>query len=498
MMSETAGLDFSRLSTGDGALDALLGGGIPTRSITVVSGEPGTGKTVVMLQILFHLARSGKKCLYFTTISEPALKLIRHMQLFSFFDPAVLVESLTLGDLGSVIRSEGFEAALAQVTERCEQTGADIIVLDGFKAIHDLVPDAPNSRRLVYELSVQLASSGATTFLVGEYTLAQMVVVPEFAVADNIIVLRNERAELSTVRTLEILKMRGSDYVAGRHSFDISSAGVRLYPRISTPTVAPGIGSPLSSRREAFGIAGLDEMIEGGLPATSATVIEGGTGTGKTLLALHFVAEGAARGEVGLYLTVEESANQLRHAARAFGLPFGEFEQRGLIHLRYISPLELLPDRFLNEALAQIEQLHARRLVLDSLSGLTVGIGSERRLKQLLYALVAHARERGVTVVTTLEIPELLGSGRLTGHGVSSIADNVILLRYLEIDGRLDRAISVLKARATGHARDLRTFAITNHGASVGGSLTRLRGVLTGLPVPISADSESITKGGLP
>jgi circadian clock protein KaiC len=494
-MRETTGVDFSRLGTGDGVFDTLLGGGIPARSITVVSGEPGTGKTVLMLQILFHLARHGKKCLYFTTISEPTLKLIRHMQLFSFFDPAVLDEYLTLGDLGSVIRSEGFEAALAQVTERCEQTGADIIVLDSFKAIHDLVTDAPNSRRLVYDLAVELASWGATTFLVGEYTLAQMAVMPESAIADSIILLRNESEELSSIRTLEILKMRGSDYVAGRHSFEISSAGVRLYPRISTPAVAPAGGSSFTGRRASFGVGGLDEMIEGGLPAASATVIEGGTGTGKTLLALHFVAEGAARGDIGLYLTVEEAPDQLRHAARTFGLPFGEFEQRGLIHLRYLPPLELWPDRFLHEALAQIEQLPARRLVLDSLSGLAVGLGTERRLKQLLYALIGHCRERGVTVVMTLEVPELLGGGRLTGHGVSSIADNVILLRYLEIEGRLDRAISVLKARTTAHSRELRTFAITHQGAAVGGPLTRLRGVLTGLPVPASADRESIKLG---
>jgi circadian clock protein KaiC len=495
MISDPAIANFSRLSTGVSALDFLLGGGIPASSITVVSGEPGTGKTVLMLQMLFSLARSGKKCLYFTTISEPALKLIRHMQLFSFFDPAVLDDRLTLGELGTIVRTEGFEAALAHVTERCEQTGADVVVLDGFKAIHDLVPDALSSRRLVYDLSVQLASSGATTFLVGEYTVDQMAILPEFAIADSIIVLRNQPEELFRVREFEILKMRGSEHVTGRHTFAISSAGVLVYPRIAVPAAA----SPsFNGRRASFGVAGLDEMVDGGVPAASATVIEGGTGTGKTLLGLHFVAEGAAQGDRGLYLTVEEAPNQLRHAARNFGLPFREFEQRGLIHVRYVSPLELSPDRFLHEAVAQIDGLAIRRIVLDSLSGLGVGLSSERRLKQLLYALVAHCRERGATLVMALEVAEMLGGGPLTGHGVSSIADNVILLRYLEMDGRLHRAISILKARATAHATELKTFAITNQGASVGGALTRLRGVLTGIPVPVQLKPESTEGGDLP
>ena len=168
MNSDPLVAELSRLRTGVDALDRVLGGGFPTQSTTILSGEPGSGKTVLILQILSHLARQGKKCLYFTTVSEPAIKLIRHMQLFSFFDPALLDDAIVIGDLGSVIRAKGFEAALAQVAERCEETEADVVVIDSFKAIHDLVAETVDSRRLIYDLAVQLASWGATTFLVGE------------------------------------------------------------------------------------------------------------------------------------------------------------------------------------------------------------------------------------------------------------------------------------------------------------------------------------------
>jgi circadian clock protein KaiC len=341
---------------------------------------------------------------------------------------------------------------------------------------------------------VQLTSSGATTFLVGEYCLEDVTSLPEFAIADGIMFLRNEAVELARVRECEILKLRGTDYVAGRHFFEIAASGMLFYPRVTVPTWSAA--EPASTDdRVVFGVAGLDEMLGGGLPRSSTTLMEGGTGTGKTLLGLHFLATGAAQGDVGLFLTLEESPGQLRGTARSFGLPFSEYEQGGLLHVRYTSPVELSPDRFLHEARELAEQAGARRVVLDGLTGLSLGVPSVRRFKQLVYAVSHHFREAGITLAMTMEVPEVLGGGQLTGHGVSSIADNVILLRYIEVGGHLERALSILKARAISHSTELRGFAITDRGASVGGPLKQLRGVLTGVPVPVSSDPESFKRG---
>jgi circadian clock protein KaiC len=345
----------------------------------------------------------------------------------------------------------------------------------------------------MYDLAVQLTSWGATTFLVGEYSLADVTSLPEFAIADGILFLRNEAEELARVREFEILKLRGTDYVAGRHFFDIAASGMRFYPRVTVPTLASESAS--IDHRVPFGVAGLDEMLGGGLPPCSTTLIEGGTGTGKTLLGLHFLTTGAARGDAGLFVTLEESAGQLRGVARNFGLPFREYEQRGLLHVHYSSPVELSPDRFLHEARGLAEQVGARRVVLDGLTGLSLGVPSARRFKQLVYAVSRHFRGAGITLAMTMEVPEVLGGGQLTGHGVSSIADNVILLRYLEVEGHLERALSILKARAIPHSTELRNFTITDQGASVGGPLKQLRGVLTGVPVPVSSDPDSLKRG---
>jgi circadian clock protein KaiC len=226
---------LERLSTGSAPLDAILGGGIPAGSVTVVAGEPGAGKTVFTLQTLFHHARQGKKCFYFTTLSEPALKIIRYMQLFSFFDARLVEERVVFADLGSTLRQDGAEKALTQIIQYVESEEPDLVAIDSFKAIHDLLPSAAHGRAFVYDLAVGMAAWGATTLLVGEYTLEDIGVAPEFAIADGIVRLSNEREALTTARQFEIVKMRGANYVTGRHFFEIGADGLSFYPRVRGP-----------------------------------------------------------------------------------------------------------------------------------------------------------------------------------------------------------------------------------------------------------------------
>ena len=474
---------LERLGTGSTALDAILGGGIPASSVTVVAGEPGSGKTVFTLQALFHHARQGKKCLYFTTLSEPALKIIRYMQLFSFFDSRLIEDRVIFADLGSVLRKDGAEKMLAQMMLRVESEGPDIVAVDSFKAIHDLLPDDSRSRIFVYDLAVGMSSWGATTLLVGEYTLEDIGVAPEFAIADGIVRLTNERQELAVSRQLEVLKMRGANYVTGRHFFDITADGLAFYPRVRGPEMT---GEPPVdfAKRIPTGVAGLDALLLGGLPLASATMVQGGTGTGKTLMGLHFLLEGARRGEPGILFTLEETPAQIRAVAKSFGWDLVPLENQGRLLIKYTSPVELVTDRFLDETLRQIAKIGARRAVLDSLTSMSLGVASQRRFRELVYALTKHFRVVGVTPLMTMEVAELLGTAQLTGRGVSSIADNLIVLRYIEVDGRLERAVFVLKARGTGHATELHRFLIDDRGARVGERFQELRGVLTGIPQP--------------
>jgi circadian clock protein KaiC len=228
-------------------------------------------------------------------------------------------------------------------------------------------------------------------------------------------------------------------------------------------------------------------MLGGGLPKSSSTVIQGATGTGKTLMGLQFLLEGARRGEPGIHFTLEETADQLRGIAQGFGWELEEMERRGLFSISYVSPVELSTDAFLDRARQLVEDVGARRAVLDSLTSMELGVPSERRFKELVYAMTKHFRSQFVTLNLNMDIADLLGSAQLSGYGISFAADNVIRLKYVELDGSLERGISVLKARGVRHATDVRRMNFTTTGIEVGEPFKGLRGVLTGLPTPLGA-----------
>jgi circadian clock protein KaiC len=230
-------------------------------------------------------------------------------------------------------------------------------------------------------------------------------------------------------------------------------------------------------------VEGLDDALGGGLPRGSATVVQGGTGAGKTILGLHFLLEGARRGEKGLLFTLEETPEQLRSVARSLGWDLLALEAQGRLVIKYASPVELSTDRFLYEARRQVQELGASRALFDSLTTMALGVPSERRFKEMVYAIAKHMRGANVSLMMTVESEQLLGSAKLSGQGVSFIADNVIQLRYVEIEGRLERAISVLKARGIKHESELRSLTIGAGGlTAIKGRFKEMRGVLTGLP----------------
>jgi circadian clock protein KaiC len=480
---------LERLSTGSAAFDRILGGGLPARSLNVIAGEPGAGKTLFALQMLFALARHGKKAVYFTTLSEPTLKLLQYMQQFSFFDESLIEGRVVFADLGSVIRQKGADATLTEITRRVEREEPAVVVIDSFKAVRDIVGDPAALRTFVYDLAVHTAGWGAASLLVGEYTEAEVASQAEFAIADGIIRFTNSRHELTSVREVEVLKLRGADYVTGGHFFEIGSHGLSFFPRVRSPDGVDGsatiAGKTVSTPEPTpTGVAGLDAMLGGGLPRGSTTIVQGGTGTGKTLLGLQFLLEGARRGEPGIHFLLEETPDQLRGIAHGLGWDLAAFEERRLLTLRYASPVELSTDRFLDRARHEVEKLGARRAVLDSLTSMALGVPSARRFKELVYALAKHFNACGVTLQMNMEIADLLGTAQLSGQGVSFAADNLIQLKYLEIQGRLERGVSVLKARGVRHATDVRRLTVERDGIAVGAPFEGLRGVLTGLPVP--------------
>src|SRR6267154_2793149 len=297
-------------STGDDSFDAILGGGIPSQSVVVIAGEPGSGKTVLTLQILFRAARQGKKCLYFTTLAEPAIKVIRYMQLFDFFDAALVDKQIMIADLTAAVR-KGADGTLTELSAMIEKHQPAFVAIDSFRAIADHIDPGNVARSFVYDLATQMAGWGVTTLLVGEYVPDEFSKYAEFAIADGILRLGSEKQELTSVRELEVLKLRGMDYEAGIHFLEISEKGAFVFPRVRAPKQAE-VPRVQKIERVSTGLDGLDELFCGGIPRDGCTLIQGATGTGKTILSLQFLLAGARQGEKGVLFTLEETPNQLR------------------------------------------------------------------------------------------------------------------------------------------------------------------------------------------
>lgn len=468
--------DIERLQTGIESVYEILHGGIPKYAATVVTGGPGSGKTVFTLQTIFNNARKGMKAIYFTTLSEPAPKLIRYTRWFDFFDESLVGNQVKFMDIGTQLRTGGPSFALEEIERIVEEEQPDIIAVDSFKAIHDLAPDPENARLFTYDLAAHLAIWSVTTFLVGEYTLEDVAKDPEFAVADSILFLSQELEKLRGLRELQVMKLRGSGFNPGRHFFDITRKGFHAYPRVGT------VGEDehaTNDQRVSTGIPGLDQMLHGGLLAGSSTLIEGATGVGKTLLGMNFVAEGARNGEKCILFAFEERPAQIRQVAKGIGLDLSEGS--GVI-IDYTNPVEMLGPRWLDRVRDLVRDTGATRVVIDSVSSMRHGMMTDELFLDLIYTTVKMFRSMGVSLLMTQEIHTLLGMEVISGVGLSSISDNIIILRYVEVESRLDRAISVLKSRGSSHETELRKYNINGTGVEVDGPFKQMRGVLSGIP----------------
>jgi circadian clock protein KaiC len=470
------------VTTGVPNLDQILGGGLPLYSVNIIAGASGTGKTILTQQILFHNCRDDVRGIFFTTLSEPAFKMIRYQQQFSYFDLDRLNENIFFVDIGQVLRDGGLDEALRIINQHVEEQGASFIAIDSFKAIHDLAGSRAEVRRFGYDLAVSLAAWTCTSFLVGEYNHKEILSEPIFAVADGIFYMTNLKQGMQNVRRLNMIKMRGMDYFTGDHPVTISPAGISIYPRLKTPPVPKP--TPTIKETISTGIHGLDLMVDGGIARGSATLVAGSAGTGKTLISLHFIVEGAKQGESGLYIAFQETPDHLKSIAAGFGWDLERFINQGLLRILYTSPVEMGVDEHAHAIRKAIEELGARRVVIDSLMDIEIATPDKVRYKDYVYSLVNDFRSWGVTSLLTSEIPEIFGSLQLTAHGISFISDNVILLRYVEIGSSLRRGINVMKMRGQNHDKSVREFEITTEGLHVLDSFGEWASVLSGQPHP--------------
>jgi circadian clock protein KaiC len=455
---------FPRIKTGNPQADEILGGGFPCNSINIVMGQPGTGKTIFAEQLLFHNSTGDRPLLYVTTLSEPMSKVVSYVQRFDFFDANRLGNEIQYDDLGSTLSERGPAALTEWLADAIKTRSPKVIVIDSFRAIHDLTMSVDESRRFISAIAGLLAAYDVTTFLLGEYTQDDIQRFPEFAVADAIVELARQPRSTRDERFLRVIKLRGSAYREGHHAFRISNSGLDLYPRLVAPRVPEAYES--LAERLPTGAQGLDKMVGGGLLAGTTTLIVGMTGSGKTTLALQFALEGVRRGEQTLYVNFQENPAQLRRAITNLGADPDSVRDQGF-RLLYASPVELQIDSIVVEIFEAIKSGAIKRLVIDAVGDLAAAASDSQRLHDYLYSLIQHFAARGVTTILTLESGEgFTGGVMMNDQRFSYMSDNLIYLAWsAEKVGH--RTIRVVKMRGSGHERDTREFEIGEHGARI-------------------------------
>jgi circadian clock protein KaiC len=451
-----------RISSGSERLDRLLGGGLPRDGINLIMGLPGSGKTILAQQYMFHNATKERPGVYLSTASEPLEKILRYGQTLDFFDGKAVGSSVFYEDLGTGLNSEGLPAVLDQMSKLLQTRRPGVIVVDSFKAMDPYAEQDGDFRRFLHELAGRLSAFPVTSFWVGEYDPREISEAPEFAVADAIISLRTERTAEREVRTLQVVKLRGSGFLSGNHSYRISSGGIEVFPRLADPVEHASY--TVETDRISSGISLLDGMLADGYFPGASTLVAGPSGSGKTLMGLHFVFKGAEAQEGGLVATLQENPTQLERIVRGFGWSLDHPE----IDVMYRTPVDIYLDEWVYELLERVEGTRARRVVIDSMGDLQVAAGDEIRFREYTYSLLQRLSRQGVSLMMTQEVPELFGVTRLSEYGISHLSDNVVLLQFLRGDSQVKRAITVMKTRGSAHDPAIREFEITSDGFVLG------------------------------
>jgi circadian clock protein KaiC len=443
-----------RLRSGAAGLDEVLDGGLPAHGINLIVGLPGTGKTMLAQQCAFENAVADAPAVYVSTIAEPFPKIVRYGQTLSFFDVEAVGRTVFYEEVGNALLHEGLTGARERLEGILAEREPALLVIDSLKAFATLAGSGQEYRRFLHELAGRLSIRPITSLWLGEYAVNDVAAAPEFAIADAVVWLTTGRYEQRETRLLQVLKLRGSDFLSGRHAYRLSAHGMRVFPRLADPA-AQAEYQPDASRISS-GVPWLDEALGQGLRVGSSTLATGPSGVGKTVLGLHFAfADAGRRDGTTVFATFDENPSQISEAAAGFGWSFERPEMR----LIYRSAVDLYLDEWVYDFLEVVAARDTRRVFIDGLGSLRIAAHDVTRFQEYLYSLVQRFARSGVTVMMSLETADLFGSARLPDVPLSQMADNVLLLRFLREDGGFRRALTVLKSR--GSRSEPQTHAYT-------------------------------------
>lgn len=471
----------ARLSTGVSGLDEVLHGGFLPGRTYLVRGGPGTGKTILGLHFLTAGSARGERTL-FISAEEPTDQIVRDAQALHFDLEGIRFVDLTPGsefftkgqsyDVFTPAEVER-EPTTRMIVDEIETVHPERVFLEAMTQFRYLSPDVFQYHKQVLSLLRFLEERGATVLFTSEGSDVTTDEHLQF-LSDGVL---NLESTPDMNRVISVNKFRGSDFEGGRHSVRLTDRGMDVYARL----VPSRHGQQFIKDIVGSGIRGVDEQLHGGIERGTVTVITGPTGVGKTTLGLAFVEEAASRGERSFILLIEEAVETMLRRSDALGIPTRAMIERGALSAMHVEALRYSPDELAHLVRCEVEKHQTKIVMIDSVAGYRMCIRGEELAKHL-HALCAYLRNMGITVLLVNETETIAGALSGTDIGISHLADNVIFLRYVELRGRLERAIGVLKKRVSGFETTLREFEISPLGIRVGRPLTEITGILSGYP----------------
>lgn len=456
-----------RTKTGVTGLDALLRGGFVRGAIYLVMGRPGTGKTTLGNQLCFEHVKQGGRAAYMTLLAESHAAMLRNLHTMHFFDASLINNGLCYVGAYRALRDEKLRGLLEVVRRVILDEKASLLVIDGISPARGVADNDVALKEFVVELQMLSAMTNCTTVLLTNITAVDAN-NPEHTMVDGLIELGFEQFRRRTLRTIEVLKFRGTHHMLGRHEVEISSAGVTIRPRLEDLLDECATPPTASDERLPIGVRELDAMLHGGPLRGTTSVALGFSGSGKTTLGMHFLNAGAELDEPGVLFGFYESPDRICQSAERVGMDFRRHTSNELLSHVWQPSYQFGLDELGARLLDEVTRIGAQRVVIDSLDGFRQAAVDPTRTIRFLTALLNELRARQVTTILIDETTKPSGPEmEMRVEGVSALVENLFLLEYMTVGKKLRRLLSIVKQRASAHETTAREFFLTNRGIEI-------------------------------
>ncbi|MCE9592172.1 MAG: circadian clock protein KaiC [Planctomycetes bacterium] len=447
-------------------LDEILEGGLPRGRTTLVSGGPGSGKTVLGLEFLFRGAMAGEPGV-FITFEERAAAIRLNARSMGWDLPALeksgkiaIIEARMPGE---EILSGDFDiqGMLAIAGGHAKRIGAKRIVMDALDMLLQVYDDKKREHDELARLHNWLVDRGLTSVLsVKTHRDDNHGLQYEFLdfMADCVIRLDHRVTGQVATRRLRVIKYRGSGFGTNEYPYVFAEHGIVLFPLTITELTHQPLGAKVST-----GLKGLDRMLDGGFRRASCILISGNSGTGKTTLASTFARAACLRGERVFYLNFEESKEAMISGMLSPGIDLRPSIRARKLMIQTAMPESTGSDDHLNRVIEAIADFKPSHMILDAVSA-CVRMGSEQAAFDFMMRLISVVKERGITTILTNQVNGPSNEEEISGIGFSSVVDAVVQLRFVETGQQVNRQVFIVKSRGSSHSNRRQLYVITDGG----------------------------------